>query len=98
MNPEARLFLLDQLIEHSPYGRVLRKYAAQIGRIATANPQISTALARIHQHHVLVGAKVKSVHPTIAPDLRLIDCFLEFIYFATDEGIRELSGDRAATL
>ena len=84
---EAHLVLLDHLIEKSPHCRVLRKYAPQIGRIASQNPQINQALARIYEGHTTTRAHKNN-------DLFVINCFLEFIYFATDEVIQELSGDK----
>jgi hypothetical protein len=95
---EAYQVLLGHLIAKSPYSRVLRKYEQQIGRIAMQNPQISKALSRIYDGNTLTGTKRKSAHDTRQHDLFVIDCFLEFIYFATDEVIRELSGDKTTAV
>ena len=95
---EAHLVLLGHLIEKSPYCRVLRKYEQQIGRIARQNPQISGALSRIYESRTKTRAQGKSAHTLIKNDLLVIDCFLEFIYFATDEVIQELSGDKTTAV
>ena len=87
------MVVLGHLIEKSPYCRVLRKYEQQIGRIAAQNLQISGALARISERNILTGAQGKFAQKAAERDLFVINCFLEFIYFATDEVIRELSGD-----
>lgn len=94
---EAHLVLLGHLIEKSPYCRVLRKYEQQIGRIARQNPQISLALSRIYESRTLM-AQGKSAQKTTKNDLFVIHCFLEFIYFATDEVIQELSGDKTTAV
>jgi hypothetical protein len=95
---EVYLVLLGHLIEKSPYCRVLRKYEQQIGRIAAQNPQISKTLARIYEGNTKNCAQGESARKTREHDLFVIDCFLEFIYFATDEVIRELSGDKTTAV
>ncbi len=90
---EEYMVVLGHLIEKSPYSRVLRKYEQQIGRIAAQNPQISGALARIYDGNAKTCAPGKFVQKATEHDLFVLNCFLEFIYFATDEVIRELSGD-----
>ncbi len=95
---EAHLVVLGHLIDKSPYRPVLRKYEQQIGRIAMENPQIKEALARIGEGSTKTCALGKSAHKTVKRDLFVLNCFLEFIYFATDEVIRELSGDQAAAV
>ena len=87
------MVVLGHLIEKSPYCRVLRKYEQQIGRVAAQNPQVSSALARICAGRAKTCAPGNTAHATIKQDLFVLNCFLEFIYFATDEVIRELSGD-----
>jgi hypothetical protein len=84
---EVNLVHLDHLIETNPYCRVLRKYKKQIGCIASQNPQIKKALSRIYEGNTTTRAQKNY-------DLFVINCFLEFIYFATDEVIQELSGDK----
>ncbi len=91
---EAYLDLLGHLIEKSPYGRVLRKYEQQIGRIVAENPQIKQTLSRLCEGNAVTGVQRKSFHNTRENDLCIINCFLEFIYFATDEVIQELSGEK----
>lgn len=89
---------LSHLIAKSPYCRVLQKYEQQIGRIAGENPQISEALARIYECSTKTCAQQKSVLKAREQDLFVLNCFLEFIYFATDEVIRELSGDKTTAV
>ena len=94
LDSQRRRVLLARLIQQSPYRLVLRKYESQIDRIAAENMQISEALARIHGQMgswEIDFGQVKA----IKPELFLLKNFLEFIYFASDEVIRELSDGRA---
>ena len=94
LDSKRRRVLLARLIQQSHYRLVLRKYESQIDRIAAENLQISEALARIYGQMGSWEIDFEQIK-AIKPELFLLKNFLEFIYFATNEVIRELSDDKA---
>jgi len=91
--PQQRRELIRTLISSSPYRRVLTRYEQEIDRIAAGHAQISQIMAEVYPRQAVTSRRLGR-NPRVKEQLRLLQDFLEFVYFSTPEAYKGISGAR----
>ncbi|WP_156952724.1 hypothetical protein [Maridesulfovibrio frigidus] len=88
---QTRAALLHRLIIESPYHKGLECYQEDIIRVAESHGQIIQTLDTLHELQLGRSSGFRQETST-RPSLKIINEFLEYIFFSTPETYRRISG------